>query len=470
MTDYPDHRPASGPGGSPPAGPYEHPTGATPWATNPTSAPQGSPWPAMPPSSPPAEAAGGVPPGAVGPGGFGPPPPPPGPAFVAPSPAGAASGGQPSRRRSKWSILGPLLALLLLAGAVAGGIAVGRHRETTTASSVTAVPNTPVTTAVPPLKGDSAQPALDVAKTLGPAVVQIETDNGLGSGFVYDAGGLIMTAGHVTDGAKKVTVRLADGTKTEGKVLGQDDSTDVAVVKIDPPDKLTVATLATGVPTEVGQTAIAIGSPFGLDQTVTAGIVSAVGRSVQTPGGVIPAVQTDAPINSGNSGGALADRQGRVIGINDSIVTGSSAGAGGSGSTGNVGVGFAIPIDIAKGVADKIVAGQSTNAGFLGVEGADATGERSGAAITSVQNGSPADDAGITTDDVVVAVDGQKVSSMVDLAAAVRTHQPGDKVTLAVVGKAGERTVTVTLGTAPKSTGSGSSSGGGSGTSPGPGG
>lgn len=477
MNDHPDDRPATDPsaprvppvagGYQPPVGAYEHPAGSTPWATSPGGAASpGSPWPAMPPSSPGAGPAWGVPSSA--PGGLGPPPP-PGPPYGSP-----AAGGTPRRQRSKWSILGPLLALLLLAGAVAGGIAVGRNHGTDTTSSVTAVPNTPVTTAVPPLKGDSAEPALAVAKTLGPAVVQIETDSGLGSGFVYDASGLIMTAGHVTDGAKTVTVRLADGTKTDGKVLGQDDSTDVAVVKINPPDKLVVATLATGVPTEVGQTAIAIGSPFGLDQTVTAGIVSAVGRSVQTPGGVIPAVQTDAPINSGNSGGALADRQGRVIGINDSIATGSSAGSGGSGNTGNVGVGFAIPIDIAKGVADKVVGGQSTNAGFLGVEGADATGERSGAAITSVQNGSPADDAGITTDDVVVAVDGRKVSSMVDLAAAVRTHQPGDKVTLTVVRKGNERTVTVTLGTAPKSASSGSGSSGsgsgGGGTSPGPGG
>jgi putative serine protease PepD len=206
-----------------------------------------------------------------------------------------------------------------------------------------------------------------------------------------------------------------------------------------------VAALATGVPLQVGQEAIAIGSPFGLDQTVTAGIVSAVGRSTETPGGVIPAIQTDAPINSGNSGGALADRKGRVIGINDSIITGSSSSSGG----GNVGVGFAIPIDIAKGVADDIVAGRSTTAGYLGVEGADATGGRAGAAITKVSSGSPAADAGITTDDVVTAFDGRKVSSMIDLAAAIRTAQPGDQVTLTVVRGSQERTVQVTLGSAP---------------------
>ena len=339
-----------------------------------------------------------------------------------------------------------VVALLIGAGGVAAGVAVERDRNPATEASTTAVSNTPVTTAVAPLKGDEPEPAEAVAKLLGPAVVQIETGSGLGSGFVYDKSGLILTASHVTDGTDRVQVRLSDGTKVEGKVVGEDRSTDVAVVKIDPPAGLAVATLATGVPTQVGQTAIAIGSPFGLDQTVTAGIVSAVGRSVETPGGVIPAVQTDAPINSGNSGGALADRQGRVIGINDSIVTGSSTA---TGNTGNVGVGFAIPIDIAKSVADKLVAGDSTAAGFLGIKGADATGSRSGAAVTSVESGSPAAKAGLTSDDVVTAIDAKPVTSMVDLAAGIRTHQPGEKVTLTVRRGAKERTVTVTLGTAP---------------------
>ncbi len=337
-----------------------------------------------------------------------------------------------------------VLVAALLAG-TAGGVAgatLADGGSVTAGAQAKAVDTTPVATAVGPVDGDSTEPAAAVAAALGPAVVQIETQQGLGSGFVYDASGLILTASHVTDGASQVQVRLADGTKLTGQVLGEDASTDVAVVKIDPPDGLAVATLATGVDIQVGQMAIAIGSPFGLDQTVTAGIVSAVGRSSETPGGVIPAIQTDAPINSGNSGGALADRQGRVIGINDSIITG------GSGSTGNVGVGFAIPIDIAKAVADKIVAGESTAAGFLGVEGADATGNRAGAAITSVQAGSPAALAGLTADDVVIAADGNQVSSMIDLAAEVRTRQPGDEVELKVVRDGEERTVTVTLGTA----------------------
>ena len=298
-------------------------------------------------------------------------------------------------------------------------------------------------TEVPPVSGSSSEPAAAVATALGPAVVQIETDKGLGSGFIYDASGLIMTASHVTDGAQTVDIRMADGTRVSGTVVGEDPSTDVAVVKIEPSEDMAVATLATGVTTKVGQTAIAIGSPFGLDQSVTAGIVSAVGRSAETPGGVIPAIQTDAPINSGNSGGALADRTGRVIGINDSIATG------GGDSSGNLGIGFAIPIDIAKAVADRIVAGEPTEAGFLGVEGADATGSHTGAAVPSVSSGSPADKAGLTTADVVVAVDGKPVSSMIDLAAKVRTRQPGETIELTVSTNGAQRVVNVTLETAP---------------------
>lgn len=331
----------------------------------------------------------------------------------------------------------------LLAGAAGGaaGVLVAERNDAPTQQA--GVETTPVSTEVPPVSGDSSEPAAAVAAALGPAVVQIETGTGLGSGFVYDESGLIMTAHHVVDGSETVDVRMADGTVVTGTVLGEDPSTDVAVIKIEPTEDMAVATLATGVTVKVGQTAIAIGSPFGLDQSVTAGIVSAVGRSAETPGGVIPAIQTDAPINSGNSGGALADRTGRIIGINDSIATG------GGQSTGNLGIGFAIPIDIAKSVADRIVAGQSTEAGFLGVEGADATGSRTGAAITSVSPGSPADEAGLTTADVVIAVDGKPVKSMIDLAAKVRTRQPGQTVELTVSRDGDQRVVDVTLETAP---------------------
>jgi putative serine protease PepD len=330
----------------------------------------------------------------------------------------------------------------LLAGAAGGVVGAQLANDDAPAAgpSRSAVSTTPVSG---PVEGDSSEPVAAVAAAVAPAVVQIETDAGLGSGFVYDASGLILTADHVIDGASQVNVRLADGTRAAGEVLGGDPATDVAVVKIDPPADLAVATLGTGVEVVVGQLAVAIGSPFGLDQSVTAGIVSAVGRSSETPGGVIPAIQTDAPINTGNSGGALVDRQGRIIGINDSIITG------GGESTGNLGIGFAIPIDLARAVADRIVAGESTEAGFLGVEGVEATGGRAGAAIAAVSPGSPADEAGIEENDVVVAVDGLRVSSMIDLAAKIRTAQPGDTVTLTVERGGEEIDIPVELGTSP---------------------
>jgi putative serine protease PepD len=330
----------------------------------------------------------------------------------------------------------------LVAG-TAGGVVGAQLAEDdagTAGSSTEAVATTPVSG---PVEGSSEEPVAAVAAAVSPAVVQLESSTGLGTGFVYDESGLILTAHHVVEGAEEVQVRFADGSRLTGQVLGGDPSTDVAVVKVEPDEDLAVATLATGVDVTVGQLAIAIGSPFGLDQTVTSGIVSAVGRSSETPGGVIPAIQTDAPINSGNSGGALVDRQGRIIGINDSIITG------GGESNGNLGIGFAIPIDIAKVVADRIVAGESTEAGYLGVEGAEATGNRAGAAIAAVEAGSPAADAGLTEGDVVVAVGGQRVSSMTDLAAKIRTSLPGDDVTLTIERDGQELDVTVQLGTAP---------------------
>lgn len=415
-----------------------HPTHELPpsrW-TPPPPAPRASEpsaWGSAPPTAP------------YGVGGYGslPPNPPVQPPPVAgPTPTPSAGGRGRGDRRGR-SLLAVAAASAVLAGIAGGAVGVRLAEDDPAPSASSAVSTAPVTTAVPPIEGDTAEPVAAVAQTLGPAVVQIQTGSGLGSGFVYDESGLILTAAHVTDGAATVEVRMADGTRTTGEVLGSDDSTDVAVVRIEPYDGLPVAVLATGVPVQVGQLAVAIGSPFGLDQTVTSGIVSAVGRSVQTPGGVIPAIQTDAPINTGNSGGALADRQGRVIGINDSIVTG------GGSSTGNLGVGFAIPIDIARSVADRIVAGEPTEAGFLGVEGVDASGARTGAAITVVSPGSPAAEAGLTESDVVVAVDGQQVSSMIDLAATIRTNAPGESVVLTVSRSGEEREVTVTLGTAP---------------------
>jgi putative serine protease PepD len=293
------------------------------------------------------------------------------------------------------------------------------------------------TTAVAPLSGEAEEPVAAVAESLSPAVVQIETTDGLGSGFVYDDEGRILTAAHVLGDAEQVMVRLADGSSLEGEVIGTDPGTDVAVVQVDPDEAdLQVAPLALNVDVQVGQLAVAIGSPFGLDQTVTSGIVSAVGRTVETPGGAIPMIQTDAPINPGNSGGALADRRGRIIGINDQIAT-----EGG----GNVGVGFAIPIDTAKAVADKLVSGGEVDSGFLGVSTAAVRTGDGGVAVVKVSEGSPAADAGFEKGDVITAIDGDRIASATDLVATIRAHSPGDKITVTFERDGETKEVEVTL-------------------------
>lgn len=284
--------------------------------------------------------------------------------------------------------------------------------------------------------GDSAEPVADVAAALSPSVVQIETRDGLGSGVVFRSDGYILTAAHVVAGYGEVTVRLADGARLEGRVVGADENSDVAVVRVDETG-LPAALTAPGTEVRVGQMAIAIGSPWGLDQTVTSGVVSSVRRTVTGPDGIPRTmIQTDAPINPGNSGGALADRQGRVIGINDAIY---------SRSGGSDGVGFAIPIDTALSVADRLIAGEEIRPALLGVNGTDPTTGPAGALITGVLPGSPADEAGLKVGDLVTGYGGQRIGTFADLGAAVRASQPGDTVDLTVTRADEQIGVEVTL-------------------------
>jgi len=348
--------------------------------------------------------------------------------------------GTPRRSDGSKSRAGAVIALaaILAAGL---GFGAGRLSSKSTPSAVLARAAQassggtlqPAATSAAPLSGNEAEPAAAVAKVLSPAVVQLQSTADLGSGFIYDKSGLILTAAHVVSGNSTMQVRLADGTQTTGNV-----------VKISVNKDLPVAVLATDSKVAVGQTAIAIGSPYGLDQTVTEGIVSAVGRAIQTPGGEVAMIQTDAPINPGNSGGALADRMGRIIGINDSIISGSGSSSSGS-ESGNVGVGFAVPIDLAKSVADRIVAGKPLASGYLGISGNDATGSQAGALIVSVSPNSPAAKSGLREGDVVTQFDGTKVEGMEDLAAAVRTHQPNQTVTIVVLRGGKQLSIQVTL-------------------------
>jgi S1-C subfamily serine protease len=285
------------------------------------------------------------------------------------------------------------------------------------------------------------EPIADAAQVILPSVVQIQTDSGVGSGVIYDSSGLILTAGHVVKGSTTVRVKFADGQVVEGTVVGEATDADVGVVRVNRTG-LTPATLALGETPRVGQLAIAVGSPWGLQSTVTAGIVSAVNQPIDcsASGACRSMLQTDAAINPGNSGGALVDRFGRVLGINVSIFTLSGA---------NDGVGFAVPIDVAHDIATRLVSGQILGTAFLGVSGGDAESGRAGALIAEVTRGSGADVGGVLVGDLVVSIDGVEVQGIADLASQVRTHQPGASVVLVVLRGSEEVTLSIILGELP---------------------
>jgi S1-C subfamily serine protease len=337
--------------------------------------------------------------------------------------------------------------------------------------------------------GDGGLTARDIYKRDAPGVVYIKAqvvqrtqspfDFGLpqeqqgtatGSGFVIDKDGTILTNAHVINGASKVTVQFADKQQVDAKVLGKDESTDLALLKVDPANlKLVPLALGTSRTVQVGDPAVAIGNPFGLERTLTTGVISAVHRPIQAPNGfqIDDAIQTDAPINPGNSGGPLIDATGRVIGINSQIETGGSG-------NGNVGIGFAVPIDTAKRYIPQLKKEGRVDRGYLGVstttidktlQGLNLPREH-GVLVQSVTPGSPADEAGIragdisaTLDgqdiqlggDIITKVDGKSINSNEDLTEAIAGRKQGDKVKVQIVRGDKEKTVEVTLGDRPAS-------------------
>jgi S1-C subfamily serine protease len=347
-----------------------------------------------------------------------------------PAPPAAAAASSASRRRRGWRIAA--IALLVAAVGV-GAFFLGRWAGSDGCDAAAVVTTTAAATSG--TIGASEEPVADVADALSPSVVQVETRNGVGSGVIIRSDGYVLTAAHVVAGSREVTVRLADGTRLDGRLVGADANSDVAVVRV---DETGLPAAATTTDIRVGQMAIAIGSPWGLDQTVTSGVVSSVARTVVGSDGVPRTmIQTDAPINPGNSGGALADRHARVIGINSAIY---------SSSGGSDGVGFAIPIDTALSVAGRLIAGEEIRTALLGVEGTDPGTGPLGALITGVVPDSPADEAGLRVGDLITAFDGRTIQSFADLGAAVRAAAPGDTVTLAVTRQGEEITIPVTLG------------------------
>jgi putative serine protease PepD len=303
-----------------------------------------------------------------------------------------------------------------------------------------------------------------VASRVLPSVVSIEVSTsqggGEGSGVVLSSDGLILTNNHVVaeaaDGAGQISVTLNDGTTASATIVGRDPVTDLAVIQAKGVSGLTKATLGSSADLDPGEQVVAIGSPLGLQGTVTSGIVSALNRPVRTGDAsgtesvstVIDAIQTDAAINPGNSGGPLVNLKGEVVGINSAIASlGASAGS----QSGSIGLGFSIPIDQARRVAAQLVDSGSATHAQLGVSVRDSSASGSqifsnGAAVGQVTPGGAAEAAGLQAGDVLTKVGDRPVDSADALIAAIRSHQPGDKVVLTYVRSGSTRTVTATLG------------------------
>ncbi|MET0820226.1 MAG: trypsin-like peptidase domain-containing protein [Aeromicrobium sp.] len=379
------------------------------------------------------------------------------PAYAAADAGGHGPGGTPARpRRGGRVVAGGLAFLVLAAGAGYGGAWAFNQQDDggdgTTVSSLDASNKATQTNA-------PAGTVEQVANKVLPSVVQINVkggqESGSGTGIIVSDDGEILTNNHVVAVAGDngiITVAFNDGTNAKAEVVGTDPKTDLAVIKAEGKTGLTPATLGTSSTLKVGQEVVAIGSPFGLESTVTQGIVSALNRPVSSSDGAggspttFPAVQTDAAINPGNSGGPLVDLQGRVIAINSAIRSGGTT----SGEAGSIGLGFAIPVDLAKNVAKQLIAGKTvahaqigvTVDSFLGTDGITGVG----AQIKSLTADGAGDKAGLKEGDVITSVNGAVVPSSEALVAAVRGFNPGQKITVGYTRDGQKNKAEVTLG------------------------
>jgi S1-C subfamily serine protease len=378
-----------------------------------------------------------------------------------------------------------LVAAAVLGGAVAvGGVALlGGLDSTTTVVTETAVAPSP---GLAPASG-GAMSVNEIYERASSGVVRINaSDNStssstppfgqnaaLGSGFVIDKSGHIVTNYHVVRDAGRVTVSFSNRDTVQAEVVGTDPSTDLAVLRVETAaSALTPLSMGNSDAVRVGDPVVAIGNPFGLDRTVTAGIVSALQRLIQAPNRftIDHVIQTDAPINPGNSGGPLLNARGQVIGVNTQIETGT-----GSSATGNVGIGFAVPSNTVKDVVAQILRTGRVDHAYLGISGLDLTEDvadrynlpvETGVLVGSVTDDSGADKAGIEGGetevvvagvsytlggDIIVAFEGKKISSVEELRDAISGKKPGDKVSLVIYRDASRTSVTVTLGRQPAS-------------------
>jgi S1-C subfamily serine protease len=385
----------------------------------------------------------------------------------------------PEKQRTTLSnlIAGVLGGLVVL---VAGAILIATD-VIDTGDSRTVVRQAPISQpASDPAATADGRTVQDIYREEGDSVVFIEAEGvgsdsvlggqgtATGSGFVVDDDGTILTNSHVVKDASAVSVKFdEDGESIDAEVKGVDDDTDLAVLKIDPAqvDGLRAMPLGDSADAQVGDPVVAIGNPFGLQRTVTTGIVSALQRQIDAPSGfsIDNVIQTDAPINPGNSGGPLLDAQGRVIGINSQIATG--------GGQGSVGIGFAVPINTAKELLPKLREGQEIKHAYLGVRMADVTADLSeeldlpvdeGALLQTVESGGPADDAGLRAGteeqadglvaggDLIVAIDGERVVGSEDVARLVAAKQPGDTIEIEYYRGDDKRSAEVTLSERPE--------------------
>ncbi|OBB39951.1 trypsin-like peptidase domain-containing protein [Mycobacterium sp. 852002-51961_SCH5331710] len=374
--------------------------------------------------------------------------------------------GQPPQKRSRAGLLtAGALAVAVVSAGIGGGVVLLAQPDSPSASSSAngAAPSVPAAS----LPVGSVE---QVAAKVVPSVVKLETDMGRaseeGSGVILTSDGLILTNNHVVSAASdgpsdpgapaaraQTKVTFANGHTAPFTVVGTDPSSDIAVVKAQGVSDLTPITIGSSANLQVGQDVVAVGSPLGLEGTVTTGIISALNRPVAASGDarnqntVLDAIQTDAAINPGNSGGALVNMNGELIGVNSAIAT-LGADAGPQAQSGSIGLGFAIPVDQAKRIADELIKNGTAAHASLGVQvGNDASID--GARIVEVTDGGAAAAAGLPSGVVVTKVDDRVISSADALVAAIRSRAPGEKVTLSYLDPSGKpKTVQVTLGKA----------------------
>jgi putative serine protease PepD len=362
---------------------------------------------------------------------------------------------------SRFSRLIPIVGGAVAGGVIALAVASGNSGSNSATTTVTTqARSAAVPTALSTSRGMSIN---QIYKSASPGVVDItvsenssagsglfggggggQAETGEGAGVVYDTKGDILTDEHVVAGANSVKVHFQDGKTVPAKVLGTDPSTDVAVIKVDAPtSELHPISFADSSTAQVGDPVVAIGSPFSLPETTTAGIVSAVARSITAPNNftITGSIQTDAAINPGNSGGPLLDANGHVLGLNDQIQTNSGS---------NAGVGFATPSNTDARIANDIIAGHPIKHAYVGVE-LNAASTANGAQITSVQPSSPGSQAGLQPNDVITQVNSKSITSTQDFIETVDNFAPGNTITITIKRSGQTQNVKLKLGTRPQS-------------------